>query len=287
MNRALTLLSFPRNVTVRNNELRSPIRSTAARATVAAALATLAVALADSAAAQERAAQLVQVRWLGHAAFEVVSSGGTRILIDPWLAQNPATPDSLKQTARWTGEATRPAAILVSHSHSDHSADAKPIAQGSGARVISTFEYVSSLGLPEAQSLGGNVGGQFRVGDVTVHLVPAMHSSDPGGRPLGFVLEFADGRTLYHTGDTWIFGDMALIHERYRPDIILLNVGGGPYTQDPTAAALAISKYFQPRTIVPMHFGTFPILSNEQQVRAAFGNRPGLTLMRPGETRRF
>ena len=186
-----------------------------------------------------------------------------------------------------TGDATKPAVILVSHSHFDHSADAKPIAEASGARVIGTFDHVSSLELPEAQVMGGNVGGSLRVGDVTVHLVPALHSSAPGGRPLGFVLEFADGRTLYHTGDTWIFSDMSLIQERYRPSIILLNVGGGPFTQDPTTAALAIRKFFRPRTIVPMHFGTFPALANEQQVRAAFGNDARLAVMRPGETRGF
>jgi L-ascorbate metabolism protein UlaG (beta-lactamase superfamily) len=242
-----------------------------------------------SARGQQRAAstQPIQVRWLGHATFEVVSSGGTRILIDPWLAQNPSTPDSLKQTSRWTGASTKPAAILISHSHFDHSADAKAIAEGSGAKVVGTFDHVSSLELPEAQVLGGNVGGSFRVGDVTVHLVPALHSSAPGGRPLGFVLEFADGRALYHTGDTWIFGDMSLIQERYRPEIILLNVGGGPFTQDPATAALAIRKFFRPRTIVPMHYATFPALATEQQVRAAFANDARLVVMRPGETRRF
>jgi L-ascorbate metabolism protein UlaG (beta-lactamase superfamily) len=265
---------------VPTNQLRSFV--------VAALMIGLSAASAAPAFGQQRAAsQPIQVRWLGHAAFEVVSSGGTRILIDPWLAQNPATPDSLKQTARWTGASTRPAAILISHSHFDHSADAKAIAEGSGAKVVGTFDHVSSLDLPEAQVLGGNVGGSFRVGDVTVHLVPALHSSAPGGRPLGFVLEFADGRTLYHTGDTWIFGDMSLIQERYRPDIILLNVGGGPFTQDPTTAALAIRKYFRPQAIVPMHYATFPALASEQQVRAAFGTDVRVTIMRPGETRRF
>jgi L-ascorbate metabolism protein UlaG (beta-lactamase superfamily) len=256
-------------------------------ALVATALA--AVALASPTFAQQRSAstQPIQVRWLGHATFEVVSAGGTRILIDPWLAQNPSTPDSLKQTSRWTGAATKPAAILVSHSHFDHAADVKAIAEGSGAKVVGTFEHVSSLELPEAQALGGNVGGSIHIGDVTVHLVPAVHSSAPGGRPLGFVLDFADGRTLYHTGDTWIFGDMSLIQERYHPDIILLNVGGGPYTEDPATAALAIRKYFRPRTIVPMHYATFPALATEQQVRAAFANDGRLVVMRPGETRRF
>lgn len=255
--------------------------------TLMSTMALTAIPLAPVIGQQGAASRPIQVRWLGHAAFEIVSSGGTRLLIDPWLAQNPATPDSLKATSRWTGDATKPDAILISHSHFDHSGEAKAIAQASGARVIGNFEYVSTLQLPEAQVMGGNVGGSFRVGDVTVHLVPAMHSSDPGGRPLGFVVEFADGRTLYHTGDTWIFGDMSLIQERYAPAIILLNVGGGPYTQDPSTAALAIRKYFRPRTVVPMHFATFPALSNEQQVRTAFGNDARLTVMRPGETRRF
>ena len=228
----------------------------------------------------------ITVRWLGHAAFEVVSSGGTRLLIDPWLSGNPATPDSLKPVARWTG-VRRPTAILISHAHFDHAGDAKALAQASGAPVIGTYEYVSTLGLPEAQQMAGNVGGKFQVGDVTVHLVPAMHSSDPGGRPLGFVLQFADGRTLYHTGDTWIFGDMSLIEERFHPNVVLLNVGGGPYTEDPMTGALAIRKYFHPAAVVPMHFGTFPALATEAQVRAAFRTDGRLVVMKPGDTRRF
>ena len=122
---------------------------------------------------------------------------------------------------------------------------------------------------------------------VVVHLVPAMHGSAPGGRPLGFVVVFDDGRSLYHTGDTWIFSDMALIQELFRPHIVLLNVGGGPYTQDPRTARLAITKFFQPRHIVPMHFGTFPPLSTEEEVRKVFDQDARLALMKPGETRAF
>ena len=224
----------------------------------------------------------VAVRWLGHAAFEITSSGGTRILIDPFLSGNPATPDSLKNLARY-----KPAAILVSHSHSDHALDAKAIATASGALVISAYEWVNTLGLPEKQAMGGNVGGTFKVGDVTVHLVPAMHSSDPGGRPLGFVLEFADGRTLYHTGDTWLFGDMALIQELYHPNIILIGAGGGPYTQGPVDARREITKYFTPQVIVPMHYATFPGLATEAQVRAGFAGDRRLQVMKPGESRTF
>jgi L-ascorbate metabolism protein UlaG (beta-lactamase superfamily) len=230
-------------------------------------------------------ADKIQVRWYGHATFEITSPGGTRILIDPFITGNPTTPDSLKNLTQFNG-AGKPAAILVSHAHSDHSADAMAIAQATGAPVISIAEWVGTLGLPESQSLGGNVGGTFKVGDVKVHLVPAMHSSDPG-RPLGFVLEFANGRTLYHTGDTWIFGDMALIQEMYHPDIILLGVGGGPYTEDPRTAAAAIRHYFHPSVIIPMHFATFPGLATEAEVRAAFPNDRRVAVMRPGERRRF
>jgi L-ascorbate metabolism protein UlaG (beta-lactamase superfamily) len=235
-----------------------------------------------SAVAQAKSTAPIVVRWLGHAAFEVTSSGGTQILIDPFISGNPSTPDSLKSLARY-----KPAAILVTHSHSDHALDAKAIAMSSGAMVISAYEWVNTLGLPDKQAMGGNVGGTFKVGDVTVHLVPAMHSSDPGGRPLGFVLEFADGRTLYHTGDTWLFGDMALIQEMYHPNIILLCVGGGPYTQGPADARKEVQRYFKPTTIVPMHYGTFPGLATEAQVKAAFAGEKRLTVMRPGETKSF
>jgi L-ascorbate metabolism protein UlaG (beta-lactamase superfamily) len=246
---------------------------------------SVAVPLAAQRASGARRAD-VTVLWIGHAAFEVVSAGGTRILIDPFITGNPSAPDSLKQLSRYAG-ALKPAAILVSHSHSDHVQDAKAIATSSGAKLVGPFELVASLGVPEAQVVGANVGGSVKIGDVTIHIVPAVHSSEPGGRPIGFVLEFADGRTLYHTGDTWIFGDMALIEELYHPSIILLGVGGGPYTQDPRTAALAIRKYFHPATIVPMHFATFPVLATEAQVRAAFTGDRRLVVMTPGQTRTF
>ena len=250
-----------------------------------AATAVLFLVAAPTIGAQRRAISPITVRWLGHAAFEVTSSGGTRILIDPFLTSNPSTPDSLKRLSRYA--TSKPAAVLVTHSHFDHMQDAAAIAQESGAKVISTYEWVADLKLPEAQSGGGNVGGTFIVGDVKVHLVPAMHSSAPGGRPLGFVLEFVDGRTLYHTGDTWLFGDMSLIQEMYHPNIILLGVGGGPYTQDARGARRAVDKYFKPASIVPMHYGTFPGLATEADVKAAFAGDKRLVVMQPGQTRSF
>jgi L-ascorbate metabolism protein UlaG (beta-lactamase superfamily) len=247
----------------------------------------LASTSASLAAQGARAArrQDISVQWLGHAAFEIVSAGGTRILIDPFLTGNPATPDSLKRLERYTG-ALKPAAVLISHSHFDHVQDAKAIAAGSGAKLIGSYELASSFGLPEAQVLGGNPGGSIKVGDVTVHIVPAMHSSEPG-RPVGFVLEFADGRSIYHTGDTWLFGDMSLIEEAHHPSVILLGVGGGPYTEDPPTAARAVRKYFHPSTIVPMHYATFPGLATDAQVRAAFAGDKRVVIMTPGQKRTF
>ncbi len=230
----------------------------------------------------KKSTQPITVQWLGHAAFEVTSSTGTKILIDPFLSGNPSTPDSLKQLGRY-----HPQAILVTHSHADHALDAVTIATASGAPVIGAVEHIASFKLPAKQSMGGNVGGRFTIGDVIVHLVPAMHSSDPGGRPLGFVLEFSDGRTLYHTGDTWVFGDMSLIQEFYHPNIILLGVGGGPYTEGPKEALRAIQKYFTPDHIIPMHYGTFPGLSDEAEVKAVFGAERHTVVMRPGQVRVF
>ena len=228
------------------------------------------------------AAKKITVTWLGHASFLVTSPGGTQLLLDPWLKGNPSTPDSLKDSSRY-----HPAAILVTHSHFDHSGDVKPIALASGAPVIASFDWAQTLGLPEKQVMGVNVGGTVKIGDVTIHAVPAMHGSDPDGRPLGFVLEFADGRTLYDTGDTWIFGDMSLIQALYHPGIILLCAGGGPYTEDPRTAALAVRRYFRPRVVVPMHYATFPALATAAQVRAAFRGDRRLHMMTPGETAEF
>jgi len=243
------------------------------------ALVVLTFALSGQAEAKKKITKKIAVKWLGHATFEILSPGGTRLLVDPFITGNPKTPATLKNLDDY-----KPHAILVSHSHFDHMADVAVIATKAQAKVIGTYELVSKLGVGKHLQRGGNVGGTFKIGDVSVHLVPAMHSSSPGGRPVGFVIRFSDGRSIYHTGDTWIFSDMALIQAIYKPTIILMQAGGGPYNQDPKVAALAVKKFFRPKVIVPMHYGTFGILASEADVKKAFGKDKRLKIMQPGQT---
>jgi L-ascorbate metabolism protein UlaG (beta-lactamase superfamily) len=229
-----------------------------------------------------QAAGKIKVTWIGHATFQIVSPGGTTLLLDPFIVKNPKAPAAMKDLSQY-----KPDGILVTHSHFDHSADVIPIAKASGAKVVGASDHVRPMELEKGQGLRGNPGGKVKIGDVTIHFVPAMHSSTPGGRPLGFVLEFADGRTLYHTGDTGIFGDMSLIQELHAPNIILLQAGGGPFNQDPKAAALAIKKFFNPDVIIPMHYGTFGILSDEAEVKAVLGGDKRVKIMQPGDSAEF
>jgi L-ascorbate metabolism protein UlaG (beta-lactamase superfamily) len=227
----------------------------------------------------------VKLQWLGHAAFQITSPGGTVVLIDPWISKNPSTPQHLKDITRY-----HPDAIILSHSHADHVGDALTIAKSNQVKIISarmTAVYPASV-LPDSLQTIFNVGGTVTVGDIKISCVPAMHSSDFGGRPIGIVLSFTNGEVIYHTGDTWIFGDMALIQEFYKPTIILLTVGGGAFVQDAATARTAIKKYFKPKFILPMHYGEEPFnLATEKQVKTVFKNDKRIIFIQPGEERNF
>ncbi|RKH49676.1 metal-dependent hydrolase [Corallococcus sp. AB049A] len=219
------------------------------------------VAAGKAAGKAEATTGKTEVTWWGHAAFVVKTPGGATIAIDPWFT-NPKAP----QGATWP-EAVD--AILVSHGHFDHVGETKALAQKTSAKVYGSFELVNLLGLPEAQGMGANAGGTFTVKDATIHLVEAVHSSsyqaDPkgasqyAGAPLGFVIEIANGPTLYHAGDTGAFQSMGLIAEQFKPTVALLPIGGH-FTMDPAQAAVA-AKLLKVKTVVPMHYGTFPALA--------------------------
>jgi L-ascorbate metabolism protein UlaG (beta-lactamase superfamily) len=211
------------------------------------------------------------VKWYGHAAFEIDLPSGKTILVDPWLANpsNPSGKDDVKNV--------KADLILVTHGHFDHLGDAVEIAKRTKAHLVATFDLGNAIvaqGYPKDQfgfDTGGNFGGSIDVldGEATITFVPAVHSSgigpDPmhvqyGGNPGGFVIAVKGGPTIYHTGDTDLFGDMALIGNRFPKIDLMLVCIGDHFTMGPDQAAQA-AKLVHARAAVPMHFGTFPVLT--------------------------
>ncbi len=204
----------------------------------------------------------LSVTWLGHSAFLLGLGNGQRVLIDPWIT-NPNCPAEFSRS-----DALNPLdLILVSHGHADHVGEVVNIARASGAPVVCLFElglYLTGKGLKSVLDLG--IGGTEEVNGVTVTMCQAVHSgSIVDGREIvylggaaGFIVRAAATPTIYFAGDTALFGDMRLIGELYRPEIVFLPIGDH-YTMGPDAAALA-ARWLCARKVVPMHWGTFPLL---------------------------
>src|SRR5215216_6776864 len=229
-----------------------------------------------------------RITYLGHSTFRFVTAGGEQIIIDPWLTDNPQTPEDLKQVDELD-------TILVTHGHFDHFDDAIPLAQETGATVVANFEistYLMGKGIENVMPM--QKGGTAQLGGIQVTVVDALHASSIAGEdgtviyagePSGYILEFENGFKLYHAGDTGIFGDMRLIGELYRPDLALLPIGN-QVIMSPFEAAHA-TRLLGVGHVVPIHYGTFPFLPGTPEEYQEHVNEiaPGTVVhvMKPGD----
>jgi L-ascorbate metabolism protein UlaG (beta-lactamase superfamily) len=232
----------------------------------------------------------VRITYMGHATFGAVTPGGEQIIIDPFLANNPTTPEDLKEVDALD-------TILVTHGHYDHFEDVIPLAQETGATVVSNFEiylYLQGKGIENVVIL--NKGGTAQIGGIKATATHAFHSSSIAeedgtivyaGEPAGYVLEFESGFKLYHAGDTALFGDMRLISEIYSPDLALLPIGNGA-TMSPFEAAHA-TRLLGVDHVVPIHYDpeVLPILTGTPEEFQEHLSKlaPGavMHIMQPGE----
>jgi L-ascorbate metabolism protein UlaG (beta-lactamase superfamily) len=210
-----------------------------------------------------------RITWLGHSTVLVTTAKGTNLLIDPFIAHNPKYPKDFVLPKKIDY-------ILLTHGHMDHMADTVPVASAHGSTVVAIYElagYVAGKGV--AKTIGMNLGGTVQLDDVAVTMVEAKHSAgaqDESGThyvgvAAGFVLTIAGGAVLYHAGDTAVFTDMQLIRELYQPQIAMLPIGGH-FTMGPREVALAV-RFLAPKTVLPLHFGTFPPLTGTPDQLAA------------------
>ncbi len=205
----------------------------------------------------------VSFTWIGHGSWKARSAKGKEIYIDPWVMHNPVAPELLKKVDRCD-------LMLITHGHFDHVYDALEIARATKPKIVTNFEigaWLGSKGIDADSIIGINTGGTVDVDGIKVTLVHAEHScgiSDGdkiiyGGNASGLVIEFENSFTVYFAGDTDVFGDMGLISELGEFDVAFLPIGGF-YTMGPDRAAKAVS-LLGVKTVVPMHFGTFPALA--------------------------
>lgn len=229
---------------------------------------------------------VVKATWLGHGTFLFQSAEGRRLLVDPFLANNPSCPAAFKKLDQVD-------IVLVTHAHSDHFDDTVRVARASGATVVGMFElcqWLARRGVDHVSPM--NKGGAQTLGGIRIAMTQALHSGgyvdDHGitylGEPAGYVITFENGYPVYFAGDTAVFSDMALIGEIYHPKTAFLPIGD-LFTMGPDQAAKAC-ELLKVGHVVPMHWGTFPLLTGTPAALKTLVAPRGVKVqeMKPGET---
>jgi L-ascorbate metabolism protein UlaG (beta-lactamase superfamily) len=234
----------------------------------------------------------MDIRYHGHSCFEL-SEGETRLLVDPFLKPN-------NPAAVASGEEVEPTHVAISHGHVDHMADAVPVAKRTGAHCVAIVEVAEWLKGQGVEAVSDpNLGGTVRFEWGSIKLVPAWHtntvagseeapySAEHGiamGTPAGLIITLG-GKTVYHAGDTCLFGDMKLIGERHPIDVALLPIGGH-YTMDRDDAAYAAG-LIGAGTVIPMHYDTFPPIETDTgafQADVELQTSSKVVVLAPGES---
>jgi len=228
-----------------------------------------------------------KITWLGHATFRIETAQGKTLYVDPWVMSNPLCPEAEKQVKIAD-------AMIITHGHYDHIADAVKIGKEQKPTVVGIFETCMWLQKKGVEAISPmNKGGSQSVVGVKATMVHAVHSCGIqeddgsivyGGEACGYVLELPGGVRVYHAGDTGPFGDMAIIRELYAPEIVMLPIGD-LFTMGPREAAYAC-KLLQPKFVIPMHFGTFPpLIGRPSQLKEMLGKGgPEVVEMQAGQT---
>jgi len=219
--------------------------------------------------------------WLGHSAWQI-DTAGQRVLIDPFLTGNP--------TATLAASAATADFILVSHGHGDHVGDTVAIAKRTGATVISNFEiteWLAKQGVAKVHPMNTGGARNFPFGNLKLtiaHHTSMLPDGANGGNPCGFLIRLNDGRRIYHAADTGLFLDMQLIGEE-GIDLAILPIGDN-FTMGPDDALRAV-RLINPKAVIPTHFGTWDVISQDAQAWVARVNSVTSThavVLKPGET---